>query len=228
MDLYAKDHPFEAAALRMQIAKPKLRSFVFEELPPRVRHRTYRELLLKPREWDNESEAPYFSEHEELSARIGGLMIDFLDPNGEMHPEIMRTNKRIHEEAAAVLFGENWFAWSTYGNGYWPIFHWRDHGTTKCQRRYSRLITKIRLIVSVHGDDMHQTRADIFVCINRNLEHACKVLSLADLKILTVNFYNSMDRRYGGSARNGYFGERCLEHLKNCRAEKVSIDYIHE
>lgn len=69
MDLFAKDHPLEAAAMRMRSAKPLLRSFKFEELPPTARHRIYRELLLKPKEADDHSAAEeddesYASEHE--------------------------------------------------------------------------------------------------------------------------------------------------------------------
>ena len=230
MDLYAKDHHLEAAALRLQIAKAKLRSFVFEELPPTVRHRIYRELLLRPREWDNESEPSDLSEREGLRYRIEGLMIDFLDDNHRMHPEIMRTNKRIHEEAATVLYGENWFAWNIYGFRYVPMFHrgMDQCHATLCPRRYSRLITKVSLSVNVRGSEWDQTLAEIFVCIDKSLEHACKVLSLTDLKILMVNFYNSLSWENGRSVPNRYHRERCLEPLKNCRAEKVSIDYIHE
>ncbi len=57
MDLFAKDHPLEAAAMRTQSAKPKLSGFEFEELPPTVRHRIYRELLLKPQKYDDGSAA---------------------------------------------------------------------------------------------------------------------------------------------------------------------------
>ena len=73
MDLFAKDHPLEAVALREKIAKSRLRGFVFEELLPTVRDRIYREMLLKPNSHDSQSEANYLSEHEELNERIADL-----------------------------------------------------------------------------------------------------------------------------------------------------------
>lgn len=77
MDLFAKDHPLEAAALREKIAKSRLRSFVFEELPHAVRHRIYRELLLKPNHDDSQSEAEYLNEHDKIRDRIMNLKVEF-------------------------------------------------------------------------------------------------------------------------------------------------------
>lgn len=107
MDIFAKDHPLEAAALRTQSAMPGLRSFEFEKLPPTVRHKIYRELLLKPGEFDSQSEDGYLSEHDELGHRIQDLLVVIGKGDNQMHPEIMRTNKSMHDEAAAVLYGEN-------------------------------------------------------------------------------------------------------------------------
>lgn len=80
MDLFAKDHPLEAAALRAQGVKPRLRTFEFEELPPTARHRIYRELVLKPKGNEDHSAAEddysYASEHEKLRERIEWLMIE--------------------------------------------------------------------------------------------------------------------------------------------------------
>ncbi len=235
MDLFAKDHPLEASALRTQSAKCVLRSFEFEELPPTVRHRIFRELLLKPQRLDIQIEESYSSEHEELGDRIEGLMVGFLEGDNHMYPEIMCTNKKIHKEAAAVLYGENWFTWAIYGMGYVPMWHTLDRlyrpytplsEPPECPRHYSRLITKMRPEVSTRGDERDPTQADAIFWTTMNLQHACKVLSLNDFKILKVDFWNGLGRRHGGSARTGYYGERCLEPLKRCRAEKVSVDSV--
>lgn len=224
MDLFAKDHPLEAAALREKIAKSRLRSFVFEELPHAVRHRIYRELLLKPNHDDSQSEAEYFNEHDEIRDRIMNLKVEFLEDNHEMHPEIMRTKKKIHEEAAAVLYGENWFTWDLFGRLLQPIWHGLDHETTLCPRRYSRLITKLHLMVSTRGGRLgHTGRVDAIFWTTTNLKQACQMLSLNDFNILMVSFYN--DGAFG-HGRKRYWGQRCLEPLKKCRAEKVGLNHV--
>ena len=140
----------------------------------------------------------------------------------------MRTNKNIHEEAAAVLYGENWFTWSLYGDQYRPMWRWSEAEKIKCPRHYSRLITKMRLLISTKGDENDPTQADAIYLTTTNVKHACKKFAFNDFKILKVDFYNGLSYRYGGSARKGYYGERCLEPLKKCRAENVSIDSFDE
>ena len=195
-----------------------------------MRHRIYRELLLKPNLDDSQGEAEvdYFDEHQRLADRILYLEIEYLEDSHEIYLEIMRTNKKIHEEAAGVLYGENWFTWSVYGYEYQPISHCPRGETALCPRRYSRLITKLHLKVSTSGDGNDFDEADAISWTTKNLKHACKVLSLNNLKTLMVDFYNSIGRRHGGSTCKGWYGERCLEPLKDCRAEKVSIDYVNK
>lgn len=229
MDLFAKDHPLEAAVLRMQSAKPRLRTFKFEELPFAARHGIYKELLLKlkdhnddePAEDDNDS---YASEHGKLSERIENLRIEIGEGDNQMHPEIMRTNKKIHDEAAAVLYGENWFTWSVYGMDWSPM--WQDTPSDKklCPRRYSRLITKMRLSISTCGDANDPTQGDALYWTTTNLQSTCKILTLNNFEILLVDFFNALGYRHGGS---GHYGERCLEPLKKCRAKKVSLGSIN-
>ncbi|KAF6238376.1 hypothetical protein HO173_003656 [Letharia columbiana] len=197
MGLFAKDHALEAVELRTRSAKPGLRGFEFEKLPRTVRHQIYRELLLKPVDDDSAAEDDgdsYASEHDKLSERIEGLMVEIGEGDNQMHPEIMRTNKKIHDEAAAVL----------------------------------RLITKLRLYVSTRGNEHDRTQAVAIYWTTINVNHVCKKLTLNDLKILKVDFYNALGRKHGGSARKGYYGERCLEPFKKCRAEKRSHFFIND
>ena len=208
MDLFAKDHPLEAAALRMQIAGSKIRSFEFEKLPPTVRRRIYRGLLLKPIAFDDMLAESYDSEPDALSN--SGLAIFIGEGDNQMHPEIMRTNKKIHKEAAAVLYGENTFEWSLYGHEYLSLWHFMQGASTSCPRHYSRLITKLHLDVSTRGYDY----------AIKNIQHACKVLALNDFKTLKVDFYHP------GSRGKVWYGERYLEPLKKCRAEEVSVDSL--
>lgn len=228
MDLFAKDHPLEAAALRAalltQIVKPKLRSFEFEELPPTVRHVIYQKLLLQPKYHDGKSEDSDTSEHRKTSGRTVDLAIEIGEEDNQMHPEIMRTNKKIHKEAAAVLYGENWFTWSLYGMGDEdPMWYWPRSKKFVCHRRYSRLIQKMRIDISTRGDDHDPTQADAIFWTASNLRKACKVLNLNNFKILEVDFYNALGFKHFGK---GYNGQHCLEPLKRCRAEKVSINPV--
>lgn len=138
-------------------------------------------------------------------------MIEF-DGSYAMHTEIMRTNKKIHEEAAAILYGENWFTESFFGIDYQPLWMGPYREKALCPRHYSRLITKLCLVVTTRGDDW----------TTMNVSHASKTLTLNNLKILKVDFYNGIG--FG----KGYYGQRCLEPLKKCRAEKVSLDSGNE
>ncbi|KAJ4292030.1 hypothetical protein N0V90_009929 [Kalmusia sp. IMI 367209] len=80
-------------------------AFPFLRLPSEIRNMVYRELLL--------SAYPF----------IMHLRIAFWYENGKRpYPAILQTNKQIHDEAAAVLYGENtWF--SSAGNSFFP---WAD------------------------------------------------------------------------------------------------------
>ena len=148
-----------------------------------MRHRIYRELLLKPIPYDDGSAAgndddSYASEHDKLSDRILDLTIVIGEGDNQMHPEIMRTNQKIHEEAAAVLYGEDWFSWSLDGDGDQPMWHCPWLKTIQCSRHYSRLITKICIIISCKGDEDDPFQTDTLYWTRRNVEDACKKLTL--------------------------------------------------
>ena len=115
MDQFAAKHPSKAAALSMQSSKPELRTFKLKNLPQRPRQKIYRELLLVPKHNDDESADWWLNDHGELGELTEGLMIEIFEvrPYG-IYPEIMRTNKKIHKGAAAILYGENRFTWSIF------------------------------------------------------------------------------------------------------------------
>lgn len=78
------------------------------------------------------------------------------------------------------------------------------------------------------GDENGPTQRGARNLITTNVHHACEILALNDFKILKVDFSNGLGRRCPSSARKGFYIERCLEPLKKCRAEKVSIHSVDE
>ncbi len=142
----------------------QLRSLDFEAFPGEIRLKIYRLLLaddagiLDPTEWVDEM---------------------------PLHTNILRCNKKIHDEAAAVLYGENCFDWDMRGDRNRKLWH-RDGSAKTCvPRKYSRLITMVRLKVDFRGDDNDpswQAVMNGFDQTKANLDHACELLTLNDLK----------------------------------------------
>ena len=198
------EHLLQATAFRSENAHPSLRTFVFEKLPFKVRRRIFRELLLKPREFDVENPG-YDDECAALNALVEDLMIYIGKGTYHMHPTIMRTNKKMHKEAAAVLYGENWYAWSI---------------RTRCPRYYMSLITKMRLVIEIMDFPLSHNR---FRFISLSVRHLCDALSWNDFKVLVVDYedHHDHDMRQKGRAS-------CLEHLQHCRAQTVSIKNARE
>lgn len=134
--------------------------------------------MLKPIPFHGRSAAEddddsFVNEYDKLCERIEDI-IAFGEGETEMYPEIMRTNKMIHKEAAAVLYGDNWFAWSLDGLTYQPMWTWPNLEKHYCPRRYSRLITKMSLVVSVTGDENAYEAEDAIHWVTLNVSHACK------------------------------------------------------
>jgi len=192
----------------------QLRSPDFEAFPGEIRLKIYRLLLaddagiLDPTEWVDEM---------------------------PLHTNILRCNKNIHDEAAAVLYGENCFEWDMRGDRNRKLWH-RDGSAKTCvPRKYSRLITMVRLKVDFRGDDNDpswQAVMNGFDQTKANLDHACELLTLNDLKVLAVVFHNTYtggpDSYPLGGARfpgKPYAGEHCLLPLLKLRANRVrSLD----
>ena len=193
------DHPVKAAVFRSTNGNPNMRSFVFEELPVEVRRRIFRALLLKPRKHLSQDPDTGFTLYNSL---YGDQMIEIGGRHYHMHTKIMCTNKRLHNEAAAVLYGENWYVWSLY---------------TICPRHYSRLITKMRLVIEVY--DIPSSA----YWIGESVRRVCKTLSLNDFKVLVVDYQDYHEYNIRQQSRT-----RCLEPLSKCRAQKVSIKSAYE
>ena len=186
----------------------ELRKLEFEKFAPEIRLKIYRMLL-----------------------RYRGTLDPVYGEYSNLHPAIMRTNKKIHEEAAAVLYGENLMEWAI--NGYYrcKMWHYWPSERTSLPRHYSRLITRVFLDINFNGDDADpsaQAVMNAFNEIQANIEDTCKKLTLNDLKYLNVSFTNSYT---GGPLMNGlggtrfpgkpYVGQNCLLPLKKVRAVEV-------
>ncbi len=204
------------------VMTPNLRPLDFEAFPAEIRLKIYRLLLLKISNLEGEDE------YEADSGRINNeLILDRFEEGAGLYPVIMRLNKRIHSEAAPVFWGENYFTWSIYGDKCRPMWHYDLYGEkseekTQVTRKYSRLITRMRIVVNLGGDDNDPTQKDAVYMTRKNLNDACAKLSLNDLKFLEVRFCNGLTGHPSGRFRGVlYYGQTCLEPLKKLRAEKV-------
>lgn len=80
-------------------------------------------------------------------------------------------------------------------------------------------------MVSTRGGGLgHTGRVDAIFWTTTNLKQACQMLSLNDFNILMVSFYN--DGAFGHGSKR-YWGQRCLEPLKKCRAERWALTMYH-
>lgn len=188
-------------------------SLEFEAFPVEIRLKIYRELLI--------------AEDEE--------MLDPTEMRGNptgLHPQILACNRKIQDEAATVLYGENCFTWTVVG--LYPLELWHGFETEKTviSRRYSRLITRMHISVSFRGDDGDISGPAIQKAHDQtlaNMENVCEKLRLNDLKYLEVYYINSYTggpcaAMLGGGnlLGNPYEGQTCLLPLLSVRATQVS------
>lgn len=193
-----------------------LRTLEFEAFPTEIRLKIYRELLVD-------------KDGQELDPpEIRG----FSDKG--LHPRILACNRKIHDEAAAVLYGENRFTYVF--DGHCPMKLWHTIGSDKTilPRRYSRLVTRIRIVVSFKGDDNDPSWQAVMQGFDQtlaNMDDVCNKLRLNDLKWLKVYYINSYTGGpvqaifLGGGRFAGkpYMGENCLLPLLKVRATQVSL-----
>ena len=193
-------------------------SLEFEAFPVEIRLKIYRELLIYD---DGEKLDP--TERRYNHTRL--------------HPQILACNRKIHDEAATVLYGENCFTWEVVG--YYPDKLWHDFESEKTviSRRYSRLVTRMHISVSFRGDDYDISGPAIQKAYDQtlaNMENVCEKLRLNDLKYLEVYYINSYTggpyqaAMFGGGNLLGdlYEGQTCLLPLLSVRATQVSPPYL--
>ena len=213
-----------------------LRRLEFEKFPVAVRFRIYALLLIyRNQEYseitvdledisrDDDDMGDY---HDKMRDISDVLAIEPFEPYSDLHPAILRTNKKIHTEASIVLWGMNLFKWSLWGDQSRPMWHPDPYlgssHKTQITRRCSRLITRMHLTVSLKGDENDPYQSKTIYWTTANLDNACKKLCLNDLEFLMVDFYNgftgSAFGRYQGVR---YYGQHCLEPLKKVRAQRV-------
>ncbi|KAK4690699.1 hypothetical protein P7C71_g6152, partial [Lecanoromycetidae sp. Uapishka_2] len=206
---------------------PKLHRLEFEAFPKHVRFKIYRLLLLMtlPDEYDQPGtdEDDNEDENEKTREKVEHLRLDPIHEEYSLCSAILRTSKMNHAEAVSVLWGENYFTGSIDGHRKRPLWHFfackKTPQKTKVVRKYSRLITRPHLIVSLQGPDDDPFQSDALDWTMKNLRDACKKLYLNDLKLLVVDFFNaspsSLKRKYR------WYGQDCLDPLRLVRADKV-------
>lgn len=135
-----------------------------------------------------------------------------------MSVNILRCNKKIHGEAAPVLYGENCLF--SFLQSYGELWHKQLSMKTRFSRcLYSRLVTMVHLCVFLfhpnERDPQNQREVELLEEDLQDSEKACGWLVLSDLKFLKISFVNK--------PRNGYsLYDYRLTALFRLRATRVS------
>ena len=149
-----------------------------------------------------------------------------------LFPPILRSNKLIHMEASVVLYGENVFSWLVHSDrrtAMWhlPKWHLPNSGKIFLPRHYSRLITKIRLLVDIECSGPLGSPDD-FPVVEGNLSNVSTELALNELRFVKVDvFYPPfwLERTVTSTVlrkrRNAV--QKCLAPLRTIRADRVSF-----
>lgn len=66
-----------------------------------------------------------------------------------LYPGILRSNKLIHNEASAVLYGKNPFSWCASALIRMPVWHLANNSQVSLPQHYSCLITRMHLFVDL-------------------------------------------------------------------------------
>ena len=137
-----------------------------------------------------------------------------------MYPAILSTNKKIHEEAIGVLYGENCFEFTVdgfKGAGLWhflygPLFQKRGR---QVPRKYTRLITKVFLTV----EPRMWAIDDSLYPLTKSLDVVAEKLIINNLKLLKVTFRGFLGIEEEGGRTHD---PKCLVPLLKIRATRVS------
>ena len=149
-----------------------LRSFVFENLARELRDKVYEELLVVET----------------------GLCVPFVeDPPYECYPAILATSKKIHDEAAPVLYGKNRFYYETYGLS--PQRFLGSNSRDVClPRKYINLINYLSVSINFKGSE-NDILGDVpaFAIVRSNVKQMADVLAdnhhIAVFKLSFINSY---------------------------------------
>lgn len=249
-----KDHSLVGATLRTQDALSGLRSLEFEGFPPELRLQIYRLLLVdyvsvarfddlhnetdntdsakgnddRPTEGDDDEESNDETDYA-WSKRIRPqpLFDRLYDRRFPLFPAILQSNKLVHREASAVLYGDNAFSWLVHGVRRTTMWHLPNSGKTFLPRHYSRLITKIRLLVDIEFSGPLGSPDD-FPVVEGNLSEVSTKLALNDLRFVKVDvFYPRfwLERTVTSTVleKRKSAVQRCLAPLRMVRADRVSF-----
>lgn len=173
-----------------------------------------KDTVTEPRDWDKfRSTCVYF--------RPWG--------NFDFHPEIMRTNKLIHREAADVLYGENIFEAALMGYQSGRIrweWEWRRPLKSGVPRQYENLISKMFMCLYMIDPEALESYSDPVMSFTKEQHgEVCAFLAVNDFR----QFHVECSSITMGSFRNrlGVGKEHSekpyLEPLKTIRAAKVSF-----
>ena len=163
---------------QLQIIMTTLRPFVFEEFPRELRDKVYYELLIGQ---------TWFSDDESLFTPF----VD--DPPHEIYPAILATSKKIHDEAAPVLYGMNGFFYEIYGLSPQRFLgsQYRNVGVPK---KYVNLINHLSVCINFKGSES-DIMGDVpaFEIVRSNVKQMVDMLAdnhhIAKLKLAFFNSY---------------------------------------
>lgn len=146
-----------------------------------------------------------------------------------LHPGILRTNKLIHKEASAVLYGENPFSWCASALIRMPVWHMADPRKTFLPRHYSCLITKMHLFVDLRITVKKESLAPYnFSIMEENLKDFSSTFAPNNLKVLKVDIRHPrfwLERTVTSTIfeKRKSALQRCLAPLRMTRAGRVSF-----
>lgn len=146
-----------------------------------------------------------------------------------LYPAILRTNKLIHKEASAVLYGENPFSWCASALIRMPVWHLADPSKTFLPQHYSCLITKMHLFVDLRITKRIMSMVPYgFAIMELNLKDFSSSFARNNLKVLKVDIRHPrfwLERTVTGAVleKRKSALQRCLAPLRMIRAGRVSF-----
>ena len=136
------------------------------------------------------------------------------------HPAILYCNKRIHDEATSVLYGENCFRFCLGGRDYTRLWH-RFHAIHQEERplaseKYTRKMTKVYIDIDIRWNALYHSQN----LLGKSLQFAAMSLVNNNLRLLKIGYQGcgtSQPYRSQGDQDQTF-----LEPLLKIRATRVS------